>query len=71
MQKPLGLLSLLDVESNFSKANDLTLAEKFKQHLNANSCFKAERGRAFSIRHHAGEVSFCLSMFTNFGFMMT
>ncbi|XP_021833127.1 myosin-2 isoform X1 [Prunus avium] len=62
-KKPLGLLSLLDVESNFSKANDLTLAEKFKQHLNANSCFKAERGRAFSIRHHAGEVLYDTSGF--------
>ncbi|BBH01849.1 myosin 2 [Prunus dulcis] len=62
-KRPLGLLSLLDVESNFSKANDLTLADKFKQHLNANSCFKAERGRAFSIRHHAGEVLYDTSGF--------
>lgn len=62
-KKPLGLLSLLDEESNFPKATDLTLADKFKQHLNGNSCFKAERGRAFSIRHHAGEVLYDSSGF--------
>ncbi|GAV85356.1 LOW QUALITY PROTEIN: Myosin_head domain-containing protein [Cephalotus follicularis] len=54
--KPLGLLSLLDEESNFPRATDLTFANKLKQHLNANPCFKGERGRAFSIRHYAGEV---------------
>ena len=62
MQKPLGILSLLDEESNFPKASDLTFANKLKQHLNANSCFKGERGRAFSVRHYAGEVSY-LSVF--------
>nr|XP_023895510.1 myosin-2 [Quercus suber]POE57285.1 myosin-2 [Quercus suber] len=55
-KKPLGLLTLLDEESNFPKATDLTFASKLKQHLNSNSCFKGERGRAFSIRHYAGEV---------------
>ncbi|KAK3199233.1 hypothetical protein Dsin_022648 [Dipteronia sinensis] len=55
-KKPLGILSLLDEESNFPKASDLTFANKLKQHLNANSCFKEERGRAFSVRHYAGEV---------------
>jgi myosin-5 len=57
VQKPLGLLSLLDEESNFPKATDLTFASKLKQHLHSNSCFKGERGRAFGIRHYAGEVS--------------
>ncbi|XP_022717027.1 LOW QUALITY PROTEIN: myosin-2 [Durio zibethinus] len=55
-KKPLGLLSLLDEESNFPNATDLTLANKLKQHLNANSCFKGDRGRAFGVRHFAGEV---------------
>ncbi|KAF1866956.1 hypothetical protein Lal_00018342 [Lupinus albus] len=55
-KKPLGLLSLLDEESNFPRASDLTLANKLKQHLNANPCFKEEMGRAFSVRHYAGEV---------------
>ncbi|KAI3457512.1 hypothetical protein Pfo_014175 [Paulownia fortunei] len=55
-KKPLGLISLLDEESNFPKATDLTFATKLKQHLNANHCFKGERGGAFSVRHYAGEV---------------
>ncbi|KAI4322882.1 hypothetical protein L6164_022533 [Bauhinia variegata] len=54
-KKPLGLLSLLDEESNFPKATDLTFANKLKQHLNANPCFKGERG-SFGVRHYAGEV---------------
>ncbi|KAK6157434.1 hypothetical protein DH2020_011682 [Rehmannia glutinosa] len=55
-KKPLGLISLLDEESHFPKATDLTFATKLKQHLNANQCFKGERGGAFSVRHYAGEV---------------
>ncbi|GFZ12563.1 myosin 2 [Actinidia rufa] len=55
-KKPIGLLSLLDEESNFPKATDLTFANKLKQHLNGNSCFKEERGGAFSVCHYAGEV---------------
>ncbi|XP_015896696.2 myosin-2 isoform X1 [Ziziphus jujuba] len=55
-KKPLGLVSLLDEESNFPKASDLTFANKLKQHLSSNPCFKGERGSAFSIRHYAGEV---------------
>lgn len=59
MQKPLGLLSLLDEESNFPRATDLTFANKLRQHLHANPCFKGERGRGFRVRHYAGEVSSC------------
>ncbi|XVE50396.1 hypothetical protein DITRI_Ditri01bG0159200 [Diplodiscus trichospermus] len=55
-KKPLGLLSLLDEESNFPNATDLTLSNKLKQHLHANSCFKGDRGMAFSVRHFSGEV---------------
>ncbi|XP_058001422.1 myosin-2 isoform X2 [Hevea brasiliensis] len=55
-KKPLGLLSLLDEESNFPNATDFTFANKLKQHLSSNPCFKAERGRAFAILHYAGEV---------------
>ncbi|XP_022753232.1 myosin-2-like isoform X2 [Durio zibethinus] len=54
-KKPLGLLSLLDEESYFPNATDLTFANKLKQHLKANSCFKGDRGRAFGVRHFAGE----------------
>ncbi|XP_033140807.1 myosin-2 [Brassica rapa] len=55
-KKPIGLLSVLDEESNFPKATDLTFANKLKQHLKTNSCFKGERGRAFRVNHYAGEV---------------
>ncbi|RDY06773.1 Myosin-2, partial [Mucuna pruriens] len=55
-KKPLGLFSLLDEESNFPKATDLTLANKLKQHLHTNPHFKGERGKAFSVGHYAGEV---------------
>ncbi|CAI8606982.1 unnamed protein product [Vicia faba] len=55
-KKPLSLLSLLDDESNFAEASDLTFVNRLKNLLEANNCFKGERGRAFSVRHYAGEV---------------
>ncbi|KAH1127570.1 hypothetical protein AAZX31_06G236400 [Glycine max] len=55
-KKPHGLFSLLDEESNLAKASDLTFANKLRHHLGANPCFKGERGRAFRVRHYAGEV---------------
>ncbi|KAG8364986.1 hypothetical protein BUALT_Bualt18G0055600 [Buddleja alternifolia] len=55
-KKPIGLISLLDEESNYPKATDLTFATKLKHHLNANHCFKGESGGAFRVRHYAGEV---------------
>jgi hypothetical protein len=58
VQKPLSLFSLLDEESNFAEASDLSFANKLKNLLDANHCFKGERGGAFSVRHYAGEVSF-------------
>uniref|UniRef100_A0A1D1Z755 Unconventional myosin-Va n=1 Tax=Anthurium amnicola TaxID=1678845 RepID=A0A1D1Z755_9ARAE len=62
-KRPLGLLSLLDEESTFPKATDLTLANKLKEHLNGNSCFKGERGGAFRVCHYAGQVSYDTSGF--------
>ncbi|KAL5124397.1 Myosin-2 [Glycine soja] len=55
-QKPLGLLPLLNKESNFPKASDPTLANKLKQQLHDNPCFKGERGRAFSVCHYVEEL---------------
>ncbi|KAK2984290.1 hypothetical protein RJ640_003849, partial [Escallonia rubra] len=55
-KKPLGLISLLDEESTFPNGTDLTFANKLKQHLNPNSCFRGERGKAFTVCHYAGEV---------------
>jgi myosin heavy subunit len=57
-KKPLGLLSLLDEESTFPNGTDLTLANKLKQHLNDNSCFRGDRGKAFTVAHYAGEVTY-------------
>ncbi|KAG4394281.1 hypothetical protein GLYMA_20G001300v4 [Glycine max] len=57
-KRPLGLLSLLDEESTFPNGTDLTLANKLKQHLNSNSCFKGERDQAFTVHHYAGQVTY-------------
>ncbi|XP_061352348.1 myosin-1-like isoform X2 [Gastrolobium bilobum] len=57
-KRPLGLLSLLDEESTFPNGTDLTFANKLKQHLNSNLCFKGERDQAFTVCHYAGEVSY-------------
>ncbi|XP_057453771.1 myosin-2-like [Lotus japonicus] len=54
-KKPLGLLSLLDEESNSPSASDLTFANKLNQ-LHGNPCFKGGKDSAFSVRHYAGEV---------------
>jgi myosin V len=66
MQKPLGLLSLLDEESTFPNATDLTFANKLKQHLNSNSCFRGERDKGFAVRHYAGEVGCCYTLIIPF-----
>lgn len=48
---------MLDEESNFPKATDLTFASKLDQHLCSNPCFKGGREGEFSILHYAGQVS--------------
>ncbi|XP_074274054.1 myosin-1-like isoform X3 [Silene latifolia] len=57
-KKPLGLLSLLDEESTFPNGTDLTFANKLKQHLASNRCFRGKREKAFSVSHYAGEVTY-------------
>ncbi|XP_049415249.1 myosin-2-like isoform X1 [Solanum stenotomum] len=56
-KKPIGLISLLNEESNSLKATDLTFACKLKQHIKSSPCFKIER-EEFCIRHYAGEVTY-------------
>lgn len=63
MQRPLGLLSLLDEESTFPNGSDLTFANKLKQHLSSNSCFRGERDKAFTVSHYAGEVVLLIHSF--------
>lgn len=70
VQKPLGVLALLDEEVNFPKATDLTFANKLKQHFKSHPRYKGERGRAFGIRHYAGEVS-CVSISFLFSFLFS
>ncbi|KAI7743728.1 hypothetical protein M8C21_011581 [Ambrosia artemisiifolia] len=57
-KKPLGLLSLLDEETTFPNATDMSFANKLKQHLKSNPCFRGERGKAFTVYHYAGEVTY-------------
>ncbi|KAH7315218.1 hypothetical protein KP509_21G040400 [Ceratopteris richardii] len=57
-KKPLGLISLLDEECTFPKGTDYTFAEKIKKHLDGTSCFQAERGASFRVKHYAGEVTY-------------
>ncbi|GMI74748.1 myosin 1 [Hibiscus trionum] len=57
-KKPLGLLSLLDEESTFPNGTDFTFANKLKQHVKSNPCFRGEREKAFTVSHFAGEVTY-------------
>ncbi|XP_059301150.1 myosin-2-like isoform X2 [Lycium ferocissimum] len=61
-KKPVGIISLLDEESNFHKATDLTFADKLKQNLKANPCFRGDK-EEFGIRHYAREVIYDTSGF--------
>ncbi len=55
------MISLMDEECTFPRATDVTLANKLKEHLRGNACFKGERSKAFRICHYAGEVMYCHS----------
>ncbi|KAL9256534.1 Myosin-2-like protein [Drosera capensis] len=55
-KKSLGLLSILDEESNLPKASCLTFAHKLKQHLEPHPRFRAGKDGSFSVNHFAGEV---------------
>ena len=62
MQRPLGLISLLDEECMFPRSSDLSLANKLKEHLKGNDCFRGERDKAFRVCHYAGEVFILLEL---------
>ncbi|CAN4117724.1 unnamed protein product [Withania somnifera] len=61
-KRPTGIISLLDEELNFHKATDLAFADKLKQHLKANPCYRGD-GEKFVVRHYAGEVIYDTSGF--------
>ncbi|XP_013411135.1 myosin-IIIb isoform X2 [Lingula anatina] len=59
LAKPLGLLALLDEESNFPKATDQTLVEKFHQNIKASHYSKPKGDNPmFAVEHYAGRVEY-------------
>uniref|UniRef100_A0A4W4HQU3 non-specific serine/threonine protein kinase n=1 Tax=Electrophorus electricus TaxID=8005 RepID=A0A4W4HQU3_ELEEL len=57
LQKPLGLLSLLDEESCFPQATDQTLVDKFDDNLHCKYFWRPKRVElCFGIQHYAGQV---------------
>uniref|UniRef100_A0A8C4X9Q1 non-specific serine/threonine protein kinase n=1 Tax=Erpetoichthys calabaricus TaxID=27687 RepID=A0A8C4X9Q1_ERPCA len=57
LQKPMGLLSLLDEESRFPQATDQTLVDKFEDNLRYKYFWRPKRVElCFGIQHYAGKV---------------
>ncbi|XP_040611333.1 myosin-IIIa isoform X2 [Mesocricetus auratus] len=64
LQKPMGLLSLLDEESRFPNATDQTLIEKFEDNLKSQYFWRPKRMElSFGIHHYAGKVLYSASGF--------
>ncbi|KAJ7322235.1 hypothetical protein JRQ81_018522 [Phrynocephalus forsythii] len=64
LQKPMGLLSLLDEESRFPRATDQTLVEKFEDNLKSKYFWRPKRiDLTFGIYHYAGKVLYNASGF--------
>ncbi|KAK9396158.1 myosin-IIIa [Crotalus adamanteus] len=64
LQKPMGLLSLLDEESGFPQATDQTLVEKFEDNLKSKYFWRPKRiDLTFGINHYAGQVLYNVSGF--------
>ncbi|KAH0621473.1 hypothetical protein JD844_022826 [Phrynosoma platyrhinos] len=59
LQKPMGLLSLLDEESRFPQATDFTLVDKFEDNLRCKYFWRPKRVElCFGIQHYAGKVQY-------------
>ncbi|XP_043081650.1 myosin-IIIa isoform X2 [Puntigrus tetrazona] len=57
LQKPMGMLALLDEESRFPQATDQTLVEKFEDNLKSKHFWRPKRvDLGFGINHYAGKV---------------
>lgn len=58
--KPLGLLGIIDEESNFPKATDTTMITKFHAAFKSHNDYTAPRGNAdeFTLTHYAGQVKY-------------
>ncbi|KAF0296960.1 Myosin heavy chain, muscle [Amphibalanus amphitrite] len=69
MEKPMGVLSILEEESMFPKATDKSFEEKLKNnHLGKSSCFikpkppkPGQKEAHFAIVHYAGTVAYNLT----------
>jgi myosin-15 len=64
-RKPLGILHILDDESNFPKATDQSFLDKLLQQHEKNSYFEKPKTKKplFAIHHYAGSVWYTVSMF--------
>ncbi|XP_029314883.1 myosin-IIIb isoform X2 [Cottoperca gobio] len=59
LQKPMGLLSLMDEESRFPQATDQTLVDKFEDNLRCKYFSIPKRVElCFGIQHYAGKVMY-------------
>lgn len=58
LNRPVGLLALLDEESRFPKATDMSLATKLHMHFKSSSYYlqPKDNGVNFTILHYAGPV---------------
>ncbi|KAJ3592660.1 hypothetical protein NHX12_007787 [Muraenolepis orangiensis] len=64
LQKPMGLLSLLDEESRFPQATDQTLVDKFEDNLRYKYFWRPKRVElSFGIQHYAGKVLYNVNGF--------
>ncbi|XP_045910344.1 myosin-IIIb isoform X2 [Micropterus dolomieu] len=64
LQKPMGLLSLLDEESRFPQATDHTLVDKFEDNLRCKYFWIPKRVElCFGIQHYAGKVMYNVNGF--------
>ncbi|KAL1494091.1 hypothetical protein ABEB36_009744 [Hypothenemus hampei] len=64
-KKPVGIFHLLDDESNFPRASDISFLEKchYNHALNEHYCRPRVGGREFGIRHFAGQVWYSVDGF--------
>ncbi|ORX76076.1 hypothetical protein BCR32DRAFT_209564, partial [Anaeromyces robustus] len=64
-KKPLGLIFLLDEESNFPKATDKTLLEKFHSQYSKHPFYVKPKtlSSTFGIKHYAGVVTYTIDGF--------
>ena len=67
LERPLGLLALLDEESVFPRATDSTLVAKFVRNFGKHEHFQPSLTNlpVFDIRHYAGDVTYTAHGFLN------